>query len=154
MPRGRPTAYTAALADEICRRLSEGETLAEICRSEHIPPRPTVLDWVRENRDGFSNRYAHARELLLEHWADDLIEIGDNGRNDWMERNGEPAFNFEHVQRSRLRSDNRKWLLSRLNPSKYGDRVTTEHTGPGGGPVQQEITLSPAEAYRRLKDGA
>lgn len=79
--------------------------------------------------------------MLLEHWAEEIIEIADDGSNDWMERNDKdnPGFvaNGEHIQRSRLRSDNRKWLLSKLAARKYGDKL--EHTGPEGGPIQVSI---------------
>lgn len=42
----------------------------------------------------------------------------------------------DHIQRSRLRVDTRKWLLSKVLPKVYGDKSTTTHTGPDGGPVQ------------------
>src|SRR5690606_8051201 len=62
------------------------------------------------DRDGFSERYARARELGYEVMADELIEIADGGSDDW--------------QRDRLRVDARKWLLAKALPKRYGDRVT------------------------------
>ena len=130
--RGKQTCYTDEHADEICERLSLGETLASICRDPRMPPRTSVLEWVRRDRAGFADRYARARDRQLEHWADELIEIADDGRNDWMRRNecDNPGWqlNGEHVQRSRLRADTRKWLLSKLRPDKYGDRVENRTT--------------------------
>ncbi len=38
----------------------------------------------------------------------------------------------EHIQRSRLRVDARKWLMSKMAPKKYGEKL--QHTGDGGGP--------------------
>jgi hypothetical protein len=144
--RGRPTLYTEAIAAEICQRIAEGETLNQICRSDHMPSRPTIVSWVLEDRSGFSDRYARARHMLLEHWSDEVVDISDDGSNDWMERNhGEDkqsswTINGEHVQRSRLRVDTRKWLLSKLKPERYGDRV--EHSGPQGGPIQHQVGVS------------
>ena len=43
---GRPTKYTDALADEICRRIAEGEMLMQIVRDEHMPERKTVYNWM------------------------------------------------------------------------------------------------------------
>lgn len=125
---GRPTSYTEALAEEICRRTADGETLSQICRDEHMPPRRTVVDWALDDRAGFSARYARARELLLERWADDITEIAEDGTNDWMERETKSgrivkALNDEAVARSRLRIDSRKWLLSKLKPERYGDSL-------------------------------
>jgi hypothetical protein len=74
--------------------------------------------------------------------ADELLEISDNGLNDWMERNGEGnvgwLVNGEAIQRSKLRVDTRKWVASKLKPKKYGDRQTFEHTGKDGGAIQTE----------------
>lgn len=104
-----------------------------------MPPRTTVSQWDIDNRDNFSDRYARARNHLLEIWADDVVEISDNGSNDWMERNDpeNPGFqlNGEHVQRSKLRTDNRKWLLAHLRPGQYGDRITQEHIGDPAKPI-------------------
>lgn len=78
--------------------------------------------------------------------ADEILEISDDGSNDWMERlgkEGEPAgwqLNGEHVQRSRLRVDTRKWILSKLAPKRYGDKL--QHTGDGGGPIRVRPDLS------------
>ena len=33
------------------------------------------------------------------------------------------GFDGEHVQRARLRIDSRKWLMSKMAPKKYGDRI-------------------------------
>ncbi len=59
--------------------------------------------------------------------AEEIVEIADDGRNDWMEvmsKDGESIgwrLNGEAVQRSRLRVDARKWLMSKLLPKKYGE---------------------------------
>lgn len=98
-----------------------------------MPSTSAVLRWVRQFPE-FRQRYVQARESLLEHWAEEITEIADDGSNDWMERRGEegaPAgwvANGEHIQRSRLRVDTRKWLLSKLAPKKYGDRVNVTNS--------------------------
>lgn len=132
---GRPSSYTKEIADEIVSRMADGQTLRQICRDEHMPPASTVRGWVVDDREGFSERYVRARNMCVESWADDLIEIGDDARNDWMQRNGGEddqswTVNGEHISRSKLRSDNRKWLLSKLKPERYGDKV--QHTGGDG----------------------
>jgi hypothetical protein len=90
------------------------------------------MRWARDN-EVFREQYAKAREALLEHWAEEITEIADDGSNDWMERSekkgGGYEANGEHIQRSRLRVDTRKWLLSKLAAKKYGDRVEQHHTG-------------------------
>lgn len=153
MSAGRPTLYTPELAAEICRRLSEGESLRQLCRDESMPCTSTVLKWAREI-PVFSQLYTGAREALLEHWAEEINEIADDGSNDWIKRESdkgrvEVVVDAEHINRSRLRVDTRKWLLSKLAPRKYGDRVTAELSGPNGGPIQTE-ELGDTERARRI----
>lgn len=139
--QGRPSTYAAELAQEICRRLADGQTLREVCRDEQMPSESTVRGWALDDREGFSAQYTRAREIGYLAMADELLEVADDGKNDWLERQDEESkasyvLNGEHVQRSRLRVDTRKWMLSKALPKLFGDKVTQEHTGPGGGPIQ------------------
>jgi hypothetical protein len=80
----------------------------------------------------------------MEHWAEDIIEISDDGSRDYVatsDEDGAHRVDHDHVSRSRLRVDSRKWLLSKLAPKKYGDRVGLEHYGPGGGPIETKATI-------------
>lgn len=91
--------------------------------------------------------------------ADELLEIADDGTNDWMERiDGDGAgvgwvLNGEHVQRSRVRIDTRKWLLSKMAPKRYGDKQSFELSGPEGKPIET-VAMSAEEAYKRLLDAS
>ena len=58
----RPSKYSKALADKICARIAEGESLVRICKDPKMPHRSTVLKWRGEN-DEFSDKYAHAYEM-------------------------------------------------------------------------------------------
>lgn len=59
--------------------------------------------------------------------AEDIIEISDEGSNDWMAANDPEnagyRANGEHIARSRLRVDTRKWIMSKLAPKKYGEKL-------------------------------
>ena len=131
--KGRPSNYTEKAADEICERLSTGETLKSICRSPGMPHESTVRKWARDDHKGFYTRYARSRDIGMDAMADELFDIADDGTNDWMERHGEGndgySLNGEHVSRSRLRVDTRKWYLSKLAPKRYGEKLeVTEKT--------------------------
>jgi hypothetical protein len=130
---GCPVTHTAELAEKICERLSGGESLRSICRDEAMPDERTVRRWALDDREGFSPQYARAREAQAHALADELLEIADDGSNDWMVREGKTELNSEHVQRSRLRSDTRKWLLSKMLPKVYGDKM--QHTGADDEPL-------------------
>jgi hypothetical protein len=138
----RPPMFTQEIATEVCKRMSEGESLRQVCADESMPCTSTVMKWAREMPE-FAQQYAKARDALLEHWAEEITEIADDGSNDWIKREKEKGrvevvVDAEHINRSRLRVDTRKWLLSKLAHKKYGDKVETTLTGPDGGPVQVE----------------
>lgn len=142
--RGRPSKYTEKLAAEVCERIAAGESLREICSDAHIPSAGTVRGWVVDDREGFSERYARACEQRAWLWAEELLDIVDDSSNDYVARqradgSSYDEFNSEAVQRSRLRADTRKWLLSRLIPRHFGDKQQHEHTGEGGGPLQISV---------------
>lgn len=143
--RGRPSIYSAALAERICKKLSAGETLRQVCRGDGMPAPSTVCAWALNAEHPFYEQYARAREIGYRLMADELLEIADDGTNDWVERenkNGETytVVDAEAVARSRIRVDTRKWLLSKALPKIYGDKI--QHTGDGGaGPVHHAIEM-------------
>ena len=125
---GRPTEFSDQVAGEILERIAGGESLRAICEAEHLPTRRTVFRWLADPaRAEFCHQYARAREAQAEHWAEEILEIADDSSRDvkTIERKGELVEVVDHdvVQRSKLRVDTRKWLLSKLAPRKYGDKV-------------------------------
>lgn len=142
--RGRPSKFTKQLASEICKRIASGRTLRDVCRDKDIPvDEATVREWALDNKGaaadgsgGFSPQYARAREIGYQNMADELLDIADDGTNDFQPdgEDGEEKFNGEHVQRSRLRVDTRKWLLSKALPKVFGDKV--QLSGDPENPVQ------------------
>lgn len=130
----RPTKYTKELAAEICARLIDGDSLRTVCSDDDMPAASSVFLWLSKYEE-FSEQYAHAKEESCRALAEEIMDISDDGTNDWMERfdkQGESlgwSLNGEHVQRSKLRVDSRKWLLSKLMPKKYGDKLDLQHGG-------------------------
>lgn len=131
---GRPTDYTKDLSDIICAKLAEGESMRSISRDESMPCSTTMFRWLREDEE-FQQQYAQAKLEGHNAWFEDIMDISDDGSNDWMERNNKDGENIgwqvngEAIQRSKLRVDSRKWALSKLMPKKYGDKIHTEHSG-------------------------
>ena len=145
---GRPTDYRQETADLICERIADGESLRDICKADEMPARSVVFRWLSIHRE-FADQYARAREAQADAISDDMLAIADDGQNDWMERNGEGdenagwRLNGEHIQRSRLRIDSRKWMASKLAPKKYGDRQSVDHTSSDGSMAPTVIQLVP-----------
>ena len=72
----RHSDFTQELADEICRRLADGETLTEICQDEYMPHRTTVCNWlVKQENEAFSSQYARARESQGDSVFDDVKRV-------------------------------------------------------------------------------
>ncbi len=122
---GRPSLYTKALAAKICLRLAEGESLRTICADKAMPGISTVMGWLFDgNHDGFSEQYARAREAQAEIRADEITDIADDASGDFTaDKDGKLVANSEHIQRSRLRVDARKWIAAKLLPKRYGDKL-------------------------------
>ncbi len=104
----RYTEYTDVLGEIICARLSDGETLRQICKDENMPAYSTVVKWTNQF-PAFRDLYASARSLGLDVMAEDIVQISEDREDDSNSR--------------RVRIDARKWLLSKMRPEKYSDRL-------------------------------
>ena len=94
--------------EHILERLAEGETLKPICKAIGIPgvTKSAFMQMV-DRHPPLRERYARARSEGIDVLSDQLLGIADNGEEDH--------------NRSRIRVDTRKWLLSKLKPEIYGD---------------------------------
>lgn len=81
----------------------------------------TVFLWISKHKE-FSENYARAQADRVVAWSEEIIDIADNSKAD--------------ANRAKLRVDTRKWLMSKMDPKKYGDRQEHRHTGANGGPIQ------------------
>ncbi|WP_211216090.1 hypothetical protein [Brevundimonas naejangsanensis] len=96
------------MADAICERLADGESLRSICSDDEMPAKSTVFKWLGLI-PAFADQYARARETQADSLADDIVDIADNKA---LEPNDK-----------RVRIDARKWLAGKLRPKAYGDKV-------------------------------
>ena len=146
MPVGRPSSYSAEVAQQICERLATGESVRGICNSEDgLPTWQTVFSWLGKHPD-FAEQYARAKELAAESIAEEIFDIADDSTQDFEETEitaGVTArsLNPENIQRSKLRVDARKWYLSKIMPKRYGDKVQQEVSGPDGGPATLNVVI-------------
>ena len=103
------TNYSREIADTICTRMSEGKSVRAICRDPGMPSEGTVRGWAVRDVDGFGDRYRAARQMLLEYWADQIVDIADDEESDPRSR--------------QIRTGVRQWLMSKLAPRRYGEKV-------------------------------
>lgn len=152
-PVGRPTGYTQDLADQICEGLASGMSMRTVCKEETFPCMQTVFRWLRTYPE-FCEQYTRAKAEAADALVEEMMDISDDGTNDWMEvhdKDGECIgykVNGEHVQRSRLRVETRKWIAAKLKPKKYGEKVDVNH---GVDPENPLATLMGQLAGKTLK---
>lgn len=131
---GRPSIFSQALADTICERISNGESLRAICEDDGMPSKSTVFKWLGLEAE-FADQYARAREAQADAIFDDILSIADDGQNDWMEKHDAEGENIgwrengEAIRRSQLRIDARKWMAGKLKPKKYGEKLDLNVSG-------------------------
>lgn len=121
-PIGRPSILNESMAELICTRMAEGESLRSICRDDVMPSLGTVFRWVAKDEQ-FREQYEAAMGQRAESLFEEILEIADDGANDTYEAEEGKRTNTDVIARSRLRVDARKWVLSKMLPKKYGDRI-------------------------------
>lgn len=148
-PVGRPSEYNQDSADAMCsllafgwslrRVIEEGEQFykKEMGADVHFPATATVFKWMRDNEE-FLKQYTRAKQESADAMAEEVLDISDDGKNDWMEkRSGDNVswiVNGEAVQRSKLRVETRKWLMAKMKPKRYGDKLDLTS---GGDKIEQ-----------------
>lgn len=123
---GRPTDYTPELASRICAQLAEGISLRTVCLADDMPSKTTVFEWFRKHKE-FADQYARAKEESADALFEETVDIADESLKDAY--NADPKLVSAIVQAQRLRVDTRKWMMSKMKPKKYGDKVDVTSGG-------------------------
>ena len=115
----------------------------------------SFLSWVSKDHD-LSERYVRAREAQADFYGEQIIDISDDTTGDYIEtvdnegnvigRRVDPG----RVQRAKLQADSRKWVIARMNPGKWGDRIANEISGPKGGAIAVDARSDPRQVGRRV----
>lgn len=153
---GRPTVFTQHIADLICVRISEGESLKSITQDEEMPDRATVYRWLAAD-PLFCDMYTRAREDQADTLADEILAIADEQpeiipvvdkrTGELIEHKLDGAF----LQWQRNRIDTRKWIAMKLKPRKYGDRQILAGDSESPIAVQNDAMTILAAAVKNLE---
>ena len=152
----RPIKWTVEKKEiavkEILLEIMKGRSLTAILKTEergNLPSKVTFFEWLKEDEE-LTNQNARATEVRADIIFDDILSIADENTNDtYINDNGIEVVNNDVIQRSRLRIDSRKWVLSKLNPKKYGDK--TDITS-GGEKIQNMPTSIQVEINKANED--
>lgn len=114
---GRPTTITPEAIEDICRRIALGDSLRTICADKEMPGLSTVCRAVSEDGE-FRERYARAQVQRGENLMSELLELCDSPIKDNVD-----------AQHRKLQIDTRKWVIAKMFPKKYGDKIENIHSG-------------------------
>ena len=115
------------IADLVLAGMRSGMSAFKACQVAGVN-QSTFNLWLNQDAE-LAAEYARAREDLIERMAQEVLELSDvdvglqpDGKKDWAA-----------VQKHKLQVDTRKWLLSKLAPKKFGDKL--ELTGDPDRPL-------------------
>lgn len=140
-----------SIVQEVCDKIAEGRSLLSVLKDKKIyPARSTFMLWLKQS-DNYAHAYTQACDQRADLIFEELIQIADNTSEDVIVLpDGTEVTNHEKIQRDRLRVDTRKWMLARMNPRKYSDRINVN--ADVNNVVQPvEFVLPTPEEIKKLK---
>lgn len=143
-PGGRPTEYTIEWAKIICDAISSSSKgIMQLCReNKDWPDQDTFYKWKIRHPE-FADLYYKAKKAQMDYLSEEMLEIADDTSKDYKKnKNGDIVGNNELVNRSRLKIDTRKWLMAKLLPRVYGDKVLN---------IEDNSILKHADALKELE---
>jgi len=162
------STFTEAKAEEIIRRLSRGEPLAVICRSEGMPTTRTISNWRKANPE-FDKQFLQARDDGYDEIAADCLRIADTPMPGTIQKrellgvmkrkdedgeeqavvlpDAELVVTEERVEdmlgHRKLQIETRLKLLAKWDPRRYGERIDLNH---GGKMTLEQLVAASAQA--------
>jgi hypothetical protein len=119
------------VVDAIFAGISLGKSARAMCVEVGISQR-VLWNWLASDEE-LMRQYQRAKELCVDAYAEEIIEISDEGSRDtYVDEKGREVINREVIARAQLRIDARKWYAARLAPRKYGDKLPVTHEGSDG----------------------
>jgi hypothetical protein len=124
----KPKGVTQAeVIERVLARIEAGESERSACEAEKIN-RATFRSAALRHQA--ADHYARALEAL----AMDQIEKLETAIQEMRDGSLDP-------QVGRIEVDARKWFASKFLPKRFGEKLTQEHTGPDGGPIQSQTRV-------------
>lgn len=143
---GRPTDYSPELVARLCAELSQGKSLRTVTRNDDMPALTTIFRWLSlsnaaEWAQDFRDQYARAKEEAADAMADEVLHISDTpvmGETRTIRPDGSVEVKQdEMLGHRRLQIDTRKWLMAKMKPKKYGERI--QHANDEDNPMPAPI---------------
>lgn len=155
--RGRPTVYSLELATKLCDYLSSGMSLRSACKQKGMPDKAQVFRWLSVSNEAlwandFRDQYTRAKQEAADAMAEEILEIADEKLN----TSGDGKITNAAIQRAKLRIDTRKFLMAKMKPKVYGDKLDLTTGGdkiePSRGMSIEEINAILDRAEQESKE--
>lgn len=118
-----------AVFKKIIKEIEKGASLRSALKKNSPLSSSTFADWLNSD-DEMAKRYARATVIRSEAIFEDILNIADENLSDtYVDSEGVTRTDHDVIQRAKLRVDARKWVLAKMRPTKYGDKldVTTDN---------------------------
>lgn len=153
----RPIKYSELIAARVCEMAAEGKSLRAICDADGMPTESRVMGWVmypdRYSTHDFSQRFTDSRRIGWMLMGEQIIDQADDSSQDIVEktvitRSGQAIVvksdNPMALARAKLSIETKKWVLSKVLPNVYGDKLKVEHD------ISDDLAARLAAAQARL----
>ena len=115
---------------EILAHIEKGKGLNTICKADDWLPSESVFRYWCDSDPDLAAKYARAREVRAEVIFEECLAIADSQEGDVVAgADGNEQVNHDVINRARLRIDTRKWMLGKMQPKIYGDKLDLNHGG-------------------------
>lgn len=110
----------------VIKRIEDGEPLRKILSDRGQPSTSTFYRWLDSDKD-MQQRYARACEMRADKIFEEILEIADNPVEGVVIETNDNGRTKEKkgdmIAHRRLQVDARKWMIAKMQPEKYGDRI-------------------------------
>ncbi len=118
------------LFNKICREISKGKSLRNVLKAKDMPAYETFYKWI-DGDESKSKQYTRATQNRADNIFEDILDIADKQASDvYLDKDGKEQINHNIIQRARLQVDARKWMLGKMRPKKYGDKLELNTNKP------------------------
>ena len=129
---------SVAIMAELCARVADGESVAQICESLRMPSRASLYEWIHDDVV-FADMFKRAYSERGEKFAEETTLLADEARE------APPELTSAY----KLAVETRRWVASRLIPKKYGDRVAL--VGDSENPVAVQHVAASNELLKKIR---
>lgn len=143
-PKGKVRALprlTPDLMQLICTRIANGEAAYKVLKHPDIKIDDSDFYARIRDDDVYSKMYRDAMERRGEKFADELTELADEARHG----------THEDIQALKLMVNTRQWIVSRLLPKKYGEKVIV--AGDADNPLVTQLVVNSGDILKKIKNG-